>query len=157
MKTIKRRRLEAKTDYRSRLALLKSGKSRVVVRKTNRYIIGQLVSSDTAQDSVLLTLSSRDLLEKGWPKENSGSLKSLPAAYLAGKLFASKAIKLAKEGILDLGMYRNVSRSRLYAFVKGAIDGGLKIPCSSEVLPQEKDFKRNSKLNSVFEKLNKSI
>jgi large subunit ribosomal protein L18 len=157
MKTIRRRRLEAKTDYRARLALLKSGKARLVVRKSNRYIVGQLVTSEAAQDKVLLVVSSKELLAKGWPKDKAGSLKGLAAAYLTGKLFAQKASKLSKEAILDMGMYINASKSRIYAFVKGTIDGGLEVPCSEEVLPTIEDLKRQSKLSEAFDKLNKAI
>src|SRR5437773_7561 len=117
----KRRRLEAKTDYGTRLTLIRSGKPRFVLRKTNRYIVAQLVVSKAAQDTVVLTVSSKDLLEKGWPKDKEGSLKSLPAAYLAGYMFGNLAKKEAKEAILDLGMQRNVKKSRLYAALKGAV------------------------------------
>ena len=40
-----RRRREGVTDYRKRLKLVKSGKLRLVVRRTNRYVIVQLVES----------------------------------------------------------------------------------------------------------------
>ena len=63
MKTLKRRRHEARTDYRIRLALLKSEKPRLVVRKTNRYIIAQIVESDIAQDKIIVGLTSKSLLE----------------------------------------------------------------------------------------------
>ncbi|MEM4271506.1 MAG: 50S ribosomal protein L18, partial [Candidatus Pacearchaeota archaeon] len=81
MKTPRRRRLEAKTDYKARLELLKSGKPRLVVRKSNKYMTIQIVKSEIAQDKVIVGTTSRILLEKGWPKEKSGSLKSLAAAY----------------------------------------------------------------------------
>ena len=48
MKTIRRRRLEHKTDYKARLGLLKSNMPKLVVRKSNRYITVQLVISDIA-------------------------------------------------------------------------------------------------------------
>ena len=60
MRTIRRRRNQAKTDYKARLAFLKSEKPRLVVRKSNKYILAQIVSSDIAQDKVLLTISSKD-------------------------------------------------------------------------------------------------
>ena len=41
MKTVKRRRHQRKTDYKKRIALLKSEKPRIVVRKTNKYILSQ--------------------------------------------------------------------------------------------------------------------
>ena len=61
-RTFRRRRKEQKTDYRARLALLKSQKPRLIIRKTNRAIIAQIVVSEGAQDKVLITVTSRDLL-----------------------------------------------------------------------------------------------
>jgi len=145
MKSIpKRRRIEAKTDYVARLSLLKSSKPRFVVRRTNRYMIAQLVSSKNAQDSVLLSVSSKDLLDKSWPSDKAGSLKGLPAAYLTGILFGNLAKKISKEAILDLGMHRNVKKSRIYAVLKGAVDAGLVVAHSGESLPSEKDITSKS-------------
>src|SRR3990167_6861646 len=78
----RRRRLEAKTDYTSRLALIKSGMPRLVVRRTNRYIVAQVIKTDLAQDSIVVGVISRDLINSGWPENKKGSLKSLPASYL---------------------------------------------------------------------------
>src|SRR3990167_5932925 len=87
---VKRRRREGKTDYRKRLVLLTGQATRLVVRKTNRYIILQLVESKQAQDRVIATISTQSLLNNGWPAEKAGSLKSLSAAYLAGFALAKK-------------------------------------------------------------------
>ena len=151
-RTVRRRRQEAKTDYKARLSLLRSGKARVVVRKTNRYILGQVVVADKAQDKVLINVSSKDLLLQGWPAELKGSLKNLTAAYLTGYLLAVRS-KKTNSAILDLGMQRNVKNSRLYAFVKGAIDGGMKIPCNEDVLPGEEEFMKNKKTNNLISKM----
>ncbi|MFH1425772.1 MAG: 50S ribosomal protein L18 [archaeon] len=153
-KTQKRRRRQAKTDYKARLALLKSEKPRVVVRKTNRYILAQIVESKLAQDKVITRVSSKDLLQKGWPKEKKGSLKNLQAAYLTGFLLAKKT--KIKEAILDTGLQRNISGSRIYAFLKGAVEAGLKIPHSKESLPTDERLNKNEKLKdllSIKEKL----
>ncbi len=110
MKVPKRRRREGKTDYRARIALLKSGKPRVVVRKTNRYIIAQLVKSKEAQDSVAIGVTSKHLLKYGWPQELSGSLKSIPASYLTGYLLGKKMLKINEsKAILDIGLARSKS------------------------------------------------
>ena len=153
----KRRRLEAKTDYGTRLTLIRSGKPRFVLRKTNRYIVAQLVTSTSAQDTVLLTVSSRDLLEKGWPKDKEGSLKSLPAAYLAGYMFGNLAKKQAKEAILDLGMQRNVKKSRLYAALKGAVDAGLSVPHSSDALPTDEQISSNKSVGGLVSSLKNKL
>ena len=158
MKTLRRRRLEKKTDYRSRLALLKSGEKRLVVRKTNRYIIAQIIESKQAQDKVIIGITSKILLTKGWPKSHAGSLKSIPAAYLTGLIIG----KLAKEkninsAIFDIGLNRNIHKSRLYAFLKGAIESGLKIPHSKDALPSEEDLQKNEKLKNIINKLKEKI
>lgn len=80
-RTIRRRRHEGKTDYKARLALLTSRKPRIVIRKTNRYVIVQLIESNAAQDKVIAGISSKSLLNNGWSAEKSGSLKSKAAAY----------------------------------------------------------------------------
>ncbi len=157
MKTLKRRRLEARTDYRTRLNLLKSGKTRLVIRKTNRYIIAQLVSADNAQDKVLVSVTSKDLLSKGLDADLSGSLKSKAAAYLTGYMLAKTSKGKVKEAILDLGMNRNIHKSRLYAVVGGAIEGGLEIAHSKEAIPTQEEVKSTGKLSKTFDKIKEKI
>ena len=91
-KMMKRRKQEKKTDYKARLNMLKSGKGRIVFRKTKRYIIGQYIKSEEAKDSVIIGLTSKELLKYGWPASLEGSLKSLPACYLAGFLLGKKIL-----------------------------------------------------------------
>ena len=158
MKIPRRRRLEKKTDYVARLALLKSGKARIVVRRTNRYIIAQLVNSNIAQDKVIVGITSKNLLSNGWQKEHIGSLKSLPASYLTGYLLGKLAQKHhIKEAIFDIGMSRSFPRSRFYAVLKGAIDAGIKVPFKKEMLPTEEDFKRINKLGQIIDKIKSNI
>lgn len=156
-KTQYRRRKENKTDYSARLGMLKSGKSRIVIRKTNKYVTLQLVVSNIAQDKVIVRASSRELLQKGWPKEKAGSLKSIPAAYLAGLLFAKKCKEKISDAIVDTGLYRNVKESRIYAALKGVIDGGLKVPHSNEIFPSEERIKSNPKVGILVERLKEKI
>ncbi len=148
MKTTKRRRREGKTNYLKRLKLLKSKKPRVVVRKTNKYIISQYTTSTHAQDKVELSISSKKLLEYGWPEEAKGSLKSISASYLSGFLMGKKIkAKGLKEPIIDLGLNRSVHGSRLYAFVNGIQDAGLKINSSKDIFPS------NERINSSKKKV----
>lgn len=129
-----RRRRQGLTDYRKRLALVKSGVERLVVRKTNRRVIVQLVKSKAGGDNTLITVSSEVLKKYGW----KGSFKSVPAAYLTGLLAGKKALeKGLSRAIVDIGLFRSVKGSRLYAAVKGAIDAGLEIPVDEKVLPEE--------------------
>lgn len=156
-KSIRQRRHECKTDYKARLNLLKSEKPRLVVRKTNRYVIAQIVISELAQDKVLFGVTSKALLSKGWPKEMEGSLKSLPAAYLTGMLLGHMAKSKVKEAILDIGMYRNVKKSRIYAVVKGVIAAGLHIPHDPVALPSDEQLKANEKTAQILTKLSSSM
>ena len=148
--TVRQRRLKAKTDYKSRLALLKSAKPRLVIRKTNKYVVVQIIETNIAQDKVVLGLSSKSLLGKGWPKEKAGSLKSLVACYLTGILIGKLAKSKVKEAILDIGMHRNIQKSRLYAVLKGVVDGGLKVPHNEKVLPTLEEINKNKKLSDVI-------
>ena len=60
-----RRRREGKTDYRRRLALLKSRETRVVVRSTNSNIIVQFVDYTEQGDLVGATAQAGELPEMG--------------------------------------------------------------------------------------------
>jgi len=133
LKTLKRRRLECKTDYKLRLGLLKSSLSRIVIRKTNKQFIVQVVESSEAQDKVTLGITSRTLLDYGWNEKFSGSLKSIPAGYLTGYLVAKKLGK--GEFIIDLGMAINHKAGKLFAVIAGLTDGGLNVHANKEVFP----------------------
>lgn len=134
-RTLKRRRRENRTDYKTRKILLTSGIPRIVVRRTNKYFILQVVESNEAQDKVLATVTSKDLLKKGWDIKTGGSLKSIPAGYLTGLLFAEK-IKGGKY-IVDLGMARTIAGSRVFAVIKGLVDGGLNISANESIFPSK--------------------
>lgn len=155
-RTIRRRRREGKTDYKARLGVIKSSLPRIVIRKTNRYIIVQLVETDIAQDKIIVSVSSKDLLGKGWPKELEGSLKNLSAAYLTGILLANKAKKKEK-CILDIGLQRNIHRGRLYATLKGLIDGGMEIPHNQDCLPDEEMLSSNKKTSEILKTVREKI
>lgn len=156
-KTIRRRRIQGITDYKSRFALLKSQNPRLVVRKSNKYILAQVVITNGAQDKSILKVSSKDLLSNGWPKENQGSLKSLGAAYLTGLLLAKKYKGKTDKLILDLGMQRTVHGSRLFALLAGAVKGGLNIPHNPKVLPKEERILKSNKAKIDIEKIKEKI
>ena len=135
MKTILRRRIEGKTDYGSRMNLLKSEIPRLVVRISNRYIIAQIVKSKEAQDSVLCTANSKELVKYGMPE--AFSMKNISNAYLTGALIAKKGKeKKITEVILDIGLKRSTKGSKIYAVVKGCADSGIKLKYSEEMVPQ---------------------
>ena len=75
-----RRRREGTTDYRKRLALLKSGLPRAVVRVTNRQVLIQVTRFAKQGDQIIAAVSSQQLGALGW----KGSGTSIPAAYLSG-------------------------------------------------------------------------
>ena len=131
LRTEKRRRRENKTDYKLRKNLLVSGKPRIVVRRTNKYFILQLVESIEAQDKIVSTMTSKELTKLGWTA--GGSLKSIPAGYLTGIAFAKKIGD--GDYVVDLGMVRTLAGTRIFSVVKGLIDGGLKLNANESVFP----------------------
>lgn len=131
-----RRRKSNQTDYRTRLSLLRSGKARLVVRKSLRNIQVQLVNYTDSGDTILASASSGELNGLGW---NYGC-SNLPAAYLTGLLCGtrSKGSKV-KAAVLDIGLYRPIGGSKIYAAAKGASDTGLVVPYGdSEKLSEER-------------------
>jgi large subunit ribosomal protein L18 len=161
MKLDKRRRRENRTNYKRRLILLKSRAPRLVARKSNRYVILQIVESVNAQDRVIYSASTKELLKYGWPKANEGSLKSVSASYLGGLLLGKKARELKEKVILDIGLIPNTAGSRVYAALKGAADSGLNIDYDKKILPSEERVKgengkvKEETLNKIKENLNK--
>jgi large subunit ribosomal protein L18 len=129
-----RRKREGKTNYKKRLGLLKSGKPRLVVRPSLKNITIQIVKYEPKGDKVIVGVSSKSLAKMGW----KASLSNTPAAYLTGMLLAKKAAdKKVENLIFDIGLIQSVKGSKVFAALKGAVDGGLKIPLSKEVMPDE--------------------
>ncbi|HDD71656.1 MAG TPA: 50S ribosomal protein L18 [Candidatus Aenigmarchaeota archaeon] len=129
-----RRRREKKTDYRLRLALLKSGKHRLVVRKSNKYVLGQIIKYEKEGDRTLVSVNSRSLKKLGW-KHGCGNL---PAAYLTGLILGKKAREMGiEEAVLDIGLHTSTKGNKLYALMKGVVDAGVKVNHSEEILPSE--------------------
>ena len=95
-----RRRKEGKTDYYKRAKLVVSDRPRMVVRKTNRQIIIQMVLAEMDGDRTLVSASSTELANYGY----NGSTSALPAAYLTGMLFAVKALNADKQRAKDMGV-----------------------------------------------------
>jgi len=130
-----RRRREGKTDYRKRTQLLKSRKPRFVVRKSANNITCQIVTYSQKGDVTVVSADSGELKKAGGWKGHGGNIC---AAYLTGYLCGLTATnKKTSEAILDAGLYRSTKASRIYAALKGALDAGLKIPHSEDILPDE--------------------
>ena len=126
-----RRRREARTDYHQRLRLLKSGKPRLVARKSNSHVRAQLVVTSPLGDETLASASSEDLEEYGWEAPTG----NMPAAYLTGLLAGLRALDAGlEEAVLDIGLNSPTPGSKVFAVQEGAIDAGLDIPHNDSVL-----------------------
>ncbi len=142
-----KRRRKKKTNYKKRLALVKSGKTRLVIRKSLSNISIQFINFDHQGDKTIASAKSTELKKIGWNKTGN-----IPAAYLTGLLAGKKAKdKKIEEAILDLGLQTSTKGSRLYAALKGVLDSGIKIPHSEEILPKE-DRIRGKHISEELEK-----
>ena len=157
MRIPKRRRIEGKTDYAHRVRMLKGETPRVVFRRTNRYVIAEYITSHEAQDKVEIGLTSKNLKKYGWPEEFDGSLKSVTATYLTGYLMGKEiAKKKLATPIVDVGMVRTLSKNKVFAFINGLVDSGLKIKCSKEKFPEAERIEGKS-MKKDFSKTFKEI
>ena len=129
-----RRRREGRTNYHTRLKLLKSRTPRLVVRRTNKYVIAQINSFDLKGDITLAHANSFELKKHGW----KFGLKNTTAAYLTGLLVGKKAVEAGVEkAIFDMGIYTPTKGAKVFAALKGASDAGLKIQFEDKLVPSE--------------------
>ncbi len=150
-----KRKSELRTDYALRLRLLKSKKPRLVVRKSLKNVLVQIVEYRPDGDKIIASAYTKELQKHyGW----SHARRNIPAAYLTGYLLGLKAAqKKIKEAIADFGSQKVVARSLLFAVVKGAHDAGLQIPCDPESLPSEDRIKGKHIKNAPFDHVLQSI
>lgn len=153
-----RRKHEGRTDYVRRLSLLKSRLPRLVVRKTNKHMILQVVEYLPDGDKVVCTVTSNTLMKAGWKAATGNSA----AAYLTGKLLAKKLkeMKFEKDLIVDIGLQMHKSGSRIYAAVRGVRDGGAHVKCSDDVLPSDERLTGahlSADVKAQFESMNKKL
>ncbi|WP_435197057.1 50S ribosomal protein L18 [Natronomonas sp. EA1] len=128
-----RRRREARTNYHQRLRLLKSGKPRLVARKSNQHTRAQLIVTSPNGDETVASASSADLAEFGWEAPTG----NLPAAYLTGLLAGKRAIEAGlDEAVLDIGLNKATPGSKVFAVQEGAIDAGLDVPHNDDVFAE---------------------
>jgi large subunit ribosomal protein L18 len=133
-----RRRREGKTNYYQRTKLVVADVPRMVVRKTNRHIIIQLVTADMDDDRTLVAANSAELEKYGY----MGSTSNTPAAFLTGILFAVKAKKAHySNAVMDIGLHRATPGARVFAALKGAVEANLDVPHSEEILPSDERVK----------------
>ena len=159
-RSIFRRRKAGLTDYRRRLKLLRGRKPRAVVRVSNTRTTCQLVTWAADGDLVSVTMTGSDLVKKyGWPSEQS--LKSVPASYLVGYAMGKAAVAAGSpNAVLDIGLAASTRGGRVYAALKGMVDGGLDIPHSEDVFPDEERLTGvhiNDKMTKAINDTKKSI
>lgn len=149
----KRRRL-GKTDYEKRLALVKSRKIKISIRKTGKKILMQAIKYNPKGDETLTQATSKELDNFGFYGTNN-----TPSAYLTG-LLLGKRIK-EKEAVLDIGRRSPSHGSVVFAGLKGLIDAGINIPFDAKAIPSEERIngtilenyaKENSEKFSQYEK-----
>ena len=132
-----KRRREDKTNYRKRIGLLKSDKTRLVIRRSLSNITVQFINFLPNGDETVASATSTELKKLGWNKTGN-----VPASYLTGLLAGKKARdKKVEEAILDLGLQISSKGSRIYAALKGDLDSGIKVPHSEDILPSEDRIK----------------
>jgi len=140
-----RRRRKGETDYRLRFSVLKSGKPRLVIRKSSNNTTCQIIKYDSNGDKVIASADSRNLKGFGW----TGHCGNVPAAYLTGMLCGTAAKKAnVNKAVTDIGLYTSVKGSRLYSALKGVNDAGIQVPHSEEVLPQKERLEGKHTTNS---------
>lgn len=165
-----RRRREGKTDYYARRRLIQQDKNkydskkyRLVVRRTNRRIITQIIYATIQGDRVLAQADSFELKKFGL----EAGLTNYAAAYATGLLLARrlltdlgmgdmyKGVESAdgeffdvyqKESginenrrpfraLLDVGLVRTTTGNRVFGALKGAVDGGIHVPHNTKRFP----------------------
>jgi len=132
-----------------------SPKYRLIVRFTNKDIIAQIASSKISGDYILSAAYAHELSRYGFPVKNT---TNYAAAYATGLLLARRVltqlnladtyqgnstidgndynVEALDDGphpfraLLDVGLRRTTTGSKLFAALKGACDGGLDVPHS---------------------------
>lgn len=128
-------------------------KYRFVVRVTNADVICQIIYAKIQGDIVLAAAYAHELPQFGVKV----GLTNYAAVYCTGLLCARRAlVKLgldntqfddeegprAFKAFLDVGLARTTTGAKIFAALKGAVDGGLNIPHSEKRFPgynKEKD------------------
>eukprot|EP00299_Pterocystis_sp_00344_P004581 c15843_g1_i1.p1 GENE.c15843_g1_i1~~c15843_g1_i1.p1 ORF type:complete len:305 (+),score=57.29 c15843_g1_i1:1-915(+) len=157
-----------------------SPKYRLVVRVTNGDVIAQIAYAKIVGDFILAAAYSHELPRYGLPV----GLTNYAACYATGLLLARRLLKKLKldtlyEGkvkadgavfsveeaadgphpfraLLDVGLARTTTGARIFAVLKGAVDGGLNVPHSETRFrgfdPSEKKYDPASARDYIFAK-----
>jgi len=173
-----RRRRDGKTDFKARRRLVTQDKTkyntpkyRFVVRITNKDVICQITYAKLVGDVVVCAAYAHQLGKYGVKV----GLNSYAGCYATGLLCARRMLKkvgldatyeglkeatgadfLVKAGegrkpfkaYLDTGLARTTTGARIFACLKGAVDGGIEIPHNPKRFAGYN--KKDSKLNTEF-------
>eukprot|EP01064_Diplonema_japonicum_P027878 TRINITY_DN4151_c0_g1_i2.p2 TRINITY_DN4151_c0_g1~~TRINITY_DN4151_c0_g1_i2.p2 ORF type:complete len:305 (+),score=100.30 TRINITY_DN4151_c0_g1_i2:49-963(+) len=160
-----RRRREGKTDYRQRRILITQDKNkyqtpkyRLICRITNRDVICQVASAELKGDRIHASAYAHQLKDFGL----TVGFSNYSAAYATGLLLARRILTLKgldkkypgidevtgdnfeiKEdenqrpfkALLDIGLVKPTVGNKVFACLKGAVDGGLLVPHSDKRFP----------------------
>lgn len=129
-----RRRREGKTDYRARLALIKSQLPRAVVRRSLKNIKVQLINYRLEGDEVVASATTAELKNFGWTRATC----NLPSAYMVGFIAGKRALGCGiGSAVLDIGLRRPTRGNRSFAALKGMTDAGILIPHGEGIIPAD--------------------
>jgi len=129
-----RRRREEKTNYKKRIASLKGGMARFVIRKSLAGVKIGVMEYNPVGDVTKSHCSSAELKKFGWKLHTS----NIPASYLTGLLAGKKAQKeKVTEGIADIGLVTPVHGGKVFACIKGIKDSGVGIKCDESAFPSD--------------------
>lgn len=129
-----RRRAEGRTNYTKRLAFVKGGLTRAVIRKSTNNLSVQLVQTEKGNDAIVVAAHTKELSEYTY-KGHGGNI---PAAYLTGYLAGKKLAAKQKSGdvIVDLGIQPAIHGTRLFAAIKGMVDAGISVKADPVSFPK---------------------
>lgn len=114
--------------------MLRSGKTRLVVRRSLTGMKIQFIDYEPAGDKTKITVTTADLKKFGW-KSYTGNI---PSSYLIGLIAGLRAKSVGiEEAILDVGLQTSTKASRIYAALKGVIDSGVNVNHSEKIFPDE--------------------
>jgi len=147
-----RRRREGKTNYYARREMLKSTKTRLVIRRSTKHMRVQFVNALPDGDITLVDTSSYGLKNFGWKLNGN----NIPSAYLTGYLAGKRAKDMGiNDAILDIGLQSNTRGSRIYSGLKGVLDAGVSIPTGDDIFPEE-DIIKGDHIKNAAESYSKS-
>ncbi|MCL4345348.1 MAG: 50S ribosomal protein L18 [Candidatus Thermoplasmatota archaeon] len=156
--TVLKRKKSGVTDYRKRLALLRSESPRLVVRPSRKGIVSQLVEYEPVGDRVMATVTDVNL-----KKEINTSGNNTQVAYLSGYMLGLKAATMGVEyAILDPGRYNITKGGRIAAVLKGFKDAGIDVPSSDDIFPgddriQGKHLKKPLDIEEMKKKIQEKV